>query len=242
MKYLLVFTCLFYSCTVTNYQLFETSYENDLKPATDGINYENEDAIVTYNFWSDHGSMFFKFYNKGTKTIYISTEESYFIKNGQAFSYYQTEVTRKEIRSATVADINKYGTVHSYNEESQKMPTEIPVPPNSFAIVGFKQIKDYLYVDCTLDKYPDNKGSSASFSEDNTPLFFRNYITYSMSRDFNSPKNIDNKFWVKRIENMKSSKFSERHYEKDCRGSYKTFYTYDYQKPENFYISYSSVK
>lgn len=87
---ILIFGC-FYSCSTTRqyYQIYSVRPVTNMKADWNKTYYEDENCIVSYNFWSSHGSMGFVFHNKTDKYIYLNKEESFFISNGFAYNYYQ---------------------------------------------------------------------------------------------------------------------------------------------------------
>lgn len=236
---------LFSSCAVTSYyQLFETSNKDNLKEEDGKLVYENTDVRVTYNLWGDGGRMFFRIYNKTEQILFVNVERSHFIRNKLSLNYYEAEQTTRSVGSGIwIEPYSRVTQVQTYNETTIKNEKVENVPPNSFMIVGERTIAPVEYTDCNFKTYP--KGDdifSLSFNDDNTPLYFRNYIVYDFKESFENAKVVDNYFWVSKISSMKEDKFVDFDYPKDCEGkptSYdKTVATYHFKSPKNFYVKY----
>jgi hypothetical protein len=53
------------------------------------LDFEDENCIVSYNFWKDGGNIGFLFTNKTGENLYLDMTESFFILNGIANDYYK---------------------------------------------------------------------------------------------------------------------------------------------------------
>ena len=73
------------------YQVYKTSNEG-LQKKGNLITYEDENCAISYNLWGDGGSFAFRFHNKTDKNIYLNKEECFFVRNGNAYNYYQSRV------------------------------------------------------------------------------------------------------------------------------------------------------
>ncbi|MEI2421245.1 hypothetical protein V6O07_13310, partial [Arthrospira platensis SPKY2] len=54
--------------------------------------YEDENCVISYNFWDEGGDFGFKFYNKTDKKIFIDLSDSYFILNGISNNYFKDRI------------------------------------------------------------------------------------------------------------------------------------------------------
>lgn len=102
--FLVAATVLLVSCNTAKniYQVYEVK-SNDVQNTSNGLVYENNELKLTYDFCSEGGDMSFYCYNKTEKTIYISLPESFFIRNGIAYDYYND----CDYTSTTVTSIAK---------------------------------------------------------------------------------------------------------------------------------------
>jgi len=82
---------------------------------------------------------------------------------------------------------------------SAKEKSILAIPPKSKKIVYEYAIGAYLVLDCDLERYPSEQ-ASLSFSQDDSPLNFENYITYKVGNN-EQEKVIENKFYVSKITN-----------------------------------------
>lgn len=70
--------------------------------------YEDNNCIISYNFWCESGNPGFVITNKTKQTLYVDLSASFFIKNGLAYDYY---LDRRYMSSHT----NAY---FSYNQQA----------------------------------------------------------------------------------------------------------------------------
>ena len=75
----------------------------------------------------------------------------------------------------------------------------IAIPPHTSRIMKAPLLKEDLLLDCDLDRYPEET-ASISYNEENSPLCFTNYITYSIGKS-TTQKVIENKFYISKITN-----------------------------------------
>ena len=148
------------------------------------------------------------FSNKTDKIIYLDLKKSFFIRNGIANDYYK-ERTWEE---------RTWKTNNSSVISIKEQPI-IAIPPKSDKIVKEYTISDnlYLYKDCDLERFPEEK-STISFTKEDSPLSFENYLTYRIE-DSDKDVVVENKFYVSQITNYSLpyiNKFVERE-EKPCQ-------------------------
>lgn len=102
----------------------------------------------------------------------------------------------------------------SYGASTSVATTEQPIlsiPPKSSKAVSGYAISKGLLLDCDLNKYPANS-AKLTFNEDNSPLTFANYITYSIGEEQEN-KVIENKFYIAEVANYAEPyilKYTER--------------------------------
>lgn len=111
---LMVLFCLMLtSCqTYRFYQVYETrpTQENTMNNDSNGtLVYENEHCIIGYNFWSNHGSAGFSFYNKTNEIVYIYLDKSFFTRNGIAYDLY----VGREWNNSLTSNLNIMTTQYS---------------------------------------------------------------------------------------------------------------------------------
>lgn len=92
------------SCNRTFYQVYKVEAPG-LQEKQNSLVYENEDCIVSYNLWGDHGNMAFWMTNKTDKDLFVNLDRTFFIKDGVAYNYYQArEWQNAKISSTSITD------------------------------------------------------------------------------------------------------------------------------------------
>lgn len=136
-----------------------------------GMDYEDANCLVHYTLWSEGGELTFSIYNKTDKIIFVNLYKSFFIKNEHAFDY-----TTKFREQSVVA-----------------------IPPKAFKVLSGFIISELMILDCDLTRFPTDS-ASISYTEDNSPLVFSNYLTYNV--DNNAQEwTIENKFYISKVTN-----------------------------------------
>ncbi|WP_439879881.1 hypothetical protein ACSX1A_11970 [Pontibacter sp. MBLB2868] len=228
------------SCSPTAYQVMETA-SADVK--TNGSSYEHvgEDLVVSYNLWDETGKIRFNLYNKSDAPVYVDLDRSHLIVNGQSFDYYndtETSTSNKSAysRPAYLASSVKTSQVEVATKIKPKRVVEIP--PHSFFSVGGLTITNGIK-DCGIGKMKNGVAASESYSSENSPLQFRNFVTYSLNSDFGNPETIDNSFYVQRIVNLTWTALQGKPVKyKDCPDDNfsKQGYELPYSKPQNIRV------
>lgn len=260
----LLFTVMLTSCT-TVYQVFETDSDN-AKLKNDLYTYENNDLLINYNFWAEGGQVSFKINNKTESPIYIDWDKSHFISNGISFEYWYDEEETKSFSSSSTSnksqtiirehennfledDFSKYNSSLIGNKVSQsvsfttRQKKTIQIPPKSSIIVSKFAINRIPYFACNFNlkntslKSPESK----KFTKDESPLVFRNYITYSTNESFEQYKSIDNEFFISSIIFLSKETFlgnDSTYQDCDIFGNiiYKYHYNQPHKKSNSFYL------
>lgn len=89
----LVMTGLLTSCSQISYfyQVYKTGNEG-LQKRENRVIYEDEYCEISYDLWGAGGSFAFRFYNKTDQNIYLNKEECFYVRNGNAYNYYQSRI------------------------------------------------------------------------------------------------------------------------------------------------------
>ena len=246
----------FASCTPQNYyQLVETGY-NDLSKTKEYLTFENDDIEILYDFWGDKGNGSFIIKNKLEKDIFVDLKRSHLIMNDFAFTYFQN-------RSYSTPKVSFFSSASDEELEKQRKikfpgitPKELPehgedvvvfneervicIPSKSSQIVYGFTLQTEIYRDCNLLRFPKTKEIlSSDFTLENTPLKYRNRISYGFSEQEPSEKQIENSFWVSKITNYSQKDFIGSEYLKYCNdsSSYR-INTYPFRSNTSFYFKY----
>lgn len=79
------------------------------------------------------------------------------------------------------------------------------------------------------------------FAKNNSPLVFRNFLTVSLTENFNNEFYVDNEFYVTKISEMSGGQFGNYKFDKTRKryarnGNGNKIYESNYEKPTSFYI------
>lgn len=244
------------SCATTYnvYQVFQTkSTDTKYDSNKDAYIFEDNNVKIDYNFWGNGGEMFFELYNKSDKPIYVDLNKSHMIHNGQVFDYY-TETTKtvssqsfEAKTTSNFAYLNYLTKTSGNNSETGvtvKAKPIIQIPPKSFSRFQYFKLTNSGYSNCDTRYESKGEPQPKSFDEQNSPLKFRNYITYDFNENISNPVVIDNSFWIDKIYYLADNLFNGKgSWLKNCAG-YETKYVYalPYWKTNNFYYKITITK
>ncbi len=255
------------SCTSPNYfQVYKTVPVDNTNLKGDYLVYEDENCKVFYNFWTDNGDIGFLFSNKTDQTIKLNLEQSYFIFNGIAQSYYQNR-TYTNTKNSGITSVNTIGASKMYtginyfdllqtnkilatsssgatsSEEYSVTYAEekvVSIPSNASKIITEFSITNSFFRDCELLKYPTkNEIKTKSFTKSTSPIVFSNRIVYWKELD-QLPINFVNEFFVSEITNYAENDITERKYEEFCdqKSSVSKLF-FKEVSPDKFYLKYT---
>lgn len=244
------------ACTPQNYyQLLETQGKI-ITPSNSLITFENKDLIISYDLWGDKGNGSFIVFNKTEKDILIDLKRSHLIINDVAHTYFQNRtfsspktsffssdseeqiMERKGIKlpgvSPKTQSLKGSESVVSVEERYICIP-----PKSSQAIVGFNLLEK-IYRDCNIYRFPTNKNiRSTEFDMDNSPLKYRNRLTYSYDDVHTTSLTFENEFFVNRITNYPENEFIKYENIKFCSDSSSySSQIFPFYKSSSFFIKY----
>ena len=256
------------SCNTVYYQVYEAK-SSELIQKDNSMVFENEDCKVSYNLWSNGGSMAFIFENKTDKDLFVDLSQSFFIKNGGANDYFQNrtyETRAYESVSLGYSVTDSYLNPTNYWESiynvpittsfkamakakagaslavTTKEPDFICVPAKSYKVFAYYKIKPSLIKTC--DKNFDQPRTDVvvkTYNENNTPLKFKNRIAYSFENNKNSLKHIDNSFWLASIKNYsKKSAIEKEKVQQGCSSFKVKREFFKIGGPNQFYVPYTN--
>lgn len=244
-----------FSCSPV-YQVLETS-SPDTKPEKELFIFENNDVKIDFNFWSDGGSISFYIYNKLDRPIYIDWNKSHLIYNGNSYEYWiDSEQTKTFYSSSTsintVTSMNTLAKTSSAVRQTSGIESRIEIKPKKIIHIPSKSrvfvskfsIRNNPYYNCDFNLksiISKTEFKTKNFTQEDSPINFRNYITYSVLENFDESKIIDNQFYISSIKNMTFDQFLGKiEYKTKC--DYKGIerdkmdYSYPYKKSNSFYI------
>lgn len=245
------------SCSQQMYQVLETTSTNT-KIENNKFFYENAEIKINYMLWEEDGRLAFNIYNKTAEPIYIDWNKSHFIIDGisqeywydaeDITSFYSTssntifETTMSSLLNKPIIEAkSRRNTTGFVNKTKPKKIIQIP-PMSSIIVSKFSLIKTPFFscefpIKTTFSKDVIKK----SFSKEETPLKFRNYLTYSVQESFEQVKIIDNDFYVSTVSNMNRKVFlgKSSNIEYCNPAGYKLkkrVFAYPYKQANAFYI------
>jgi len=195
---------------------------------------ENTDLKLSYDMWAENGVMYFSVFNKSDNPVYIDWKRSVFIYNDWKNDYWVEKSTTEnflvpvgsgknvtyERKSSTVISErytfippHTYVSVPmTYKIANTNLTTNTVTSPDGKTTVT---LTDNLKLDKTAQKVQIPSTTSKStvnafektFTADNTPGRFRNFLTYSYDEKFATEKTIENEWYVSKYTQMKSKNF-----------------------------------
>ncbi len=267
LKFLIYFLMIYFCSSCSRYyQVMETSSTNTTVE-NNAFVFENSEIKITYNFWEDGGVMNFILSNKTDSSIFIDWNKSHMIFNDISYEYWNDAeeseafyTSYSTTSSSSFVDAlsnfklrNTYGNSISTTSQGKKSgvissskykPKKIlHIPPKSGILVSkFSLTKDpFFNCDFNMSKLNGKSPKSKSFQKNDSPLKFRNYLTYSNNETFLKTRTIDNEFYISQALFMKENVFFGKSItEKECdiNGNKKnqTKSTYPFKKSNNFFI------
>ncbi len=248
--------CLAVGCSKTTYfQVYQTQPVNANQCETkDGkIVHETKNCAVQYNFFAEFGEAGFWFTNNTDSVIFVNLAESFFILNGNANDYYQargwttTKSSTITISKQERKDKKKKSSESTEGSSTSEMKASqvseravIAVPPHSTKYVSEYRIATREMELCGVKDTPKKgKPLGLSFTVDNSPLFFGNYITYTVGTS-GKKQHIDDRFFASEIINVNGAAMYEVVREKDACGKEtgEKVEQVRYSTPDRFYITY----
>lgn len=196
------------------------------------IFYEDSICKISFNFWSEEGDVSFTFSNKTETDIKINLEETFFIINGYAISYFGNRIFQlAKSESSKESEILKNVNFESknildyyafYNEITNlktfsvgmqyNEPNKLIIPPKSFRKI--KEPSLFIvpkYYQSTLLNPTPQKPHPVDFTDINSPFKFRIRICFEL--DGQRKTYFDKSFYVSQILNVRESNFYKVDYE-----------------------------
>lgn len=240
----------------TYYQVYQTLPVNtDACQQKEGmIVHDGNDCSVAYNFYAEDGHGGFWLTNNTDSVIFIYLDQSFFILNGEANDYYQarrwTTTNSQTLQSSTQSGKSKKKNKRSTSTTQGTSQTStralayeergmVMVPPHSTKHIAEFQINTTKLELCGVKETPSrSKPSGTSFTQDNSPITFGNYVTYTVGNG--KKKHIDDRFFVSEIINVHGKAMVELVRQKDACGKPKgdKVQQLRYATPDRFYVTY----
>ena len=219
---------LLFSCKVI--QVYETKPASGMIKDEGYYTYENDTIKIMYSFWEDKGVLSFSFYNKLSIPIYIDWKKCSFLRNGEKLDFWIDETNTKSIAASS----GRYGSRIFYgdydllnagvtsnimmgNSKSIKPQRVVFIAPKSkitkfdFELYPYKVSKIGSEGTTVTVRKPNStkevKVKSVEYSQENSPLVFRNFLSISTKENFENEYYIDNTFYVSSKKDFKRNIF-----------------------------------
>lgn len=255
------------SCAEKNYYQVYDVMSDDVSMTNGVFAYDNADCRITYNMWSEGGNVSYMVQNKTDKNLYISMPKSFFILNGVANDYYSETTYSRAVTNSTHLSAARQvsvggfisngfawypahiarvygasvGTSTTESITTRESP-QICVPPYSAKLIFGFNISDHIYKDCDNYRfnYPSRTSRIIKYSQNNTPIKFRNRIAYSFDEESKDVKYVEHSFWMSNLQNYSSKAALEKLKIEECETNAKTkTRSFTMSSPNKFYNTYS---
>lgn len=250
------------------YQVYQVD-SPDVQLTNNVMLYENEDCKVTYNLWAEKGNLSFMMHNKTDENLYLVMSQSFFILNGIASNYYNESVYGKSATGSAAVSVSDQISLSGYmtngyywypatlsrrvgviagasvtKSVQTKEPEYICIPPHSAKYIDGFMISDYVYKDCDNFKqnYPQTSSNTIRYSQDNSPLKFRNRLAYTIGKKDAGEKYLDHNFWVSSLQNYSTKSAMSNEKLKECEtGQTYTEKRFNMYSSQRFYNKYKKT-
>jgi len=243
--FLIATTIISFSCSPKLAHLYETKAMSSSK--NQESLFENDTVKIIYSFWSENGSYSFSVYNKLNIPLYIDWKKSSLVKNNDKLNYWSDEIlTKSSSKRNSAYSYFGYSLLSSESGFSSSIKPEqvtFIAPKSTVYKIQFalnaksdsKLPKTATIIDVTRSDNPKKKTkiSFLNYDENNSPLFFRNFMTLSTSDKFEKEFYIDNGFFVYKISEMTIKQLTAS---STATGMSLMKAPSPYKKPSSFYV------
>ena len=250
MRYIvLILISLFVSSCHTYVQVLKV--DANLPKEEYGFYYFDNDTIrITYSFWHERGLLTFAVQNKLNIPVYLDWQKSSMVYNSLVRHYWtegghpwHTVIPHERV-------LNPFFGAYNFGEERLGMERYFSpihhekntlIPPGSGVIQGvFLLYRNPIrlplqtaYKNVPRNDSPNRKTDvyEATFTIGNSPLVFRNFLVFSLSKNSGNPIIVDNTFHIQSVREMDS-----RHFEKNTVVENQMVKASPFEDPALFYI------
>ncbi len=243
-------------------QVFNTT--STIESNEDGFyTHENDSVRITYSFWKEKGLMTFSIFNKQDIPLYIDWKKSSYIDNSVKLNYWVDEEKSKGLSSygsyfydgplmkpgfavsntagASISSTVKVERITFIPPSSNYYRSQFYILPISFFKLDTKT--DFSEISRNDKPKKKTKVYKATFTKENSPLVFRNFLTFSYSEGFESEFYIDDEFYIEEILEMDKNHFEQYRYDETKKGKWRirdengnAILFSDFKSPSSFYL------
>jgi hypothetical protein len=157
------------------------------------------------------------------------------IHNGRANSYYDSKINFNSTSlSVTSKNKNLEVSQSTSNTVGMQQNPYIFLPPNSRTDFSYYSLVENIFTvsrDSLFNYSTAGKPFSLHFNQENSPLIFRNYLTFWVNRIKEKILIVDNDFYINNVKFLNGNLFETSGY--DSRGYY--YKKHNFKSPNKFY-------
>ncbi|GAB4020856.1 hypothetical protein [Spirosoma koreense] len=238
LAFLLLFSAVLLSCSPTIQVV--TLRGSNVRPATEGLVMDNDTLTLRYDFASERGLMHITLINKLNQPLYVDWKRSSFIVGQEKLDYWydvadvQLTGTYSGGRYSRYTVENLSGSV-SKEDKISFIPPQTKLEKRQFVLVPSGSIRQSGPFN--TEQEPSNMSNRKkpiavkvyTYSADQSPLTFRNYLTLSTDKDFKTEFHIDTKFWASDVKELPRDQVLS-----EFNGQYQV--PVPFKKPDSFYV------
>lgn len=224
--------------------------------------FSQDSVVLSYAFYADHGMMAFTVYNLRSTPIYIDWKRSSLVVNNEKINYWNDE-TRTSGLSVTASRTLAYNFwepdwywirsgweaatigVTASASVSQRSERIAFVPPNSYtdqakaplypgSVISFGTKALTVSEPCTYKPSKKCGTTVQTFTQNDSPLRFRNYLAITLDEAGEQVTFLDHAFWVSSVQEMKLSHFRGKVVDRD--EDQKPIYARPFRTRKSFYV------
>jgi len=178
----------------------------NVKLIDDGLVFDTDTLTLNYSFSNERGKMELTLINKLNRPLYIDWKRSAFVIGQDQFAYWQdvSDVNLSNWSSqygryfigSTVGTISKSDQVGFILPQTRIVKQQFVIIPNgSLPLQGTFNMVEEKPANSSYRTKPVNV-NVYTYSAEQSPLQFRNYLMLSTDKDFKTEFVIDTKFWA----------------------------------------------
>lgn len=150
--------------------------------------------------------------------------------------------SRSVSATASVSKENTNTSSETYSDKKVYI-----LAPSSSRNIYSPNLQSNVFSACDLVEYPSINKSALdngfSYTNENTPLKFRVFITYAFNEQFSDKKTYSITGYVNRVSNWNPSAFYTNERYKECdKGMYKNRAVNEWRSPSRYYVSYEKSR
>lgn len=233
-------------------QVYETKSTNSILE-NDFFVFETDTLKITYSFWAKGGVLSFVVFNKLDNPIYIDWKKSSYIDNANKLNYW-VDIETTEIASFYGAyfyngpalrpglELSKGYSVTGSTKRKPERITFIPPQSNYYRTQFYINPNGYFILDIPAESIEVSRNDrprkntiiyEKACSVTTSPLIFRNFLTFSLSENFDHEFYVDNEFFLYKIMEM-----DFRHFKFiDGRKNGELYYNIPFKQETSFYFN-----